>query len=90
VPIWLFVLLSCVDVIYYVASFQILYMVKVPSDLGVQGISSWDYDHILMPAMELRELAFLVLVAWIVLCKLRPLLEDPGSGEAVGAAEIPR
>lgn len=70
-PLWLFLLLSAVDVIYYVASFQILYMVKVPSDPGVQGLSAWDFDHVLMPSMELRELAFLVLIAWLVLCRLR-------------------
>lgn len=69
-PIWLAVALAFVDVIYYTASFQILHLLCPCSDGNLQAFSSWDFDHILMPAMELRELAFLGALAWIGLCVL--------------------
>ena len=78
-PLWLFVALSFIDVIYYVASFQILHFGCPGCDSAVQTISNWDFDHILEPAMELRELLFLVMIAWLVLCRLRASTErsDP-------------
>ena len=70
-PLWLAVALAFVDVIYYTASFQILHLLCPCSDGNLQTFSSWDFDHVLMPAMELRELVFLGVLAWIGLCVLR-------------------
>jgi uncharacterized membrane protein len=71
VPLPLFVALSFVDVIYYVASFQILHFGCPSCDQAVQALSNWDFDKVLMSAMEIRELAFLALIAWIAYTFLR-------------------
>ena len=72
VPLPLFVALSFVDVIYYTASFQILHFGCPCSDSALQTISNWDFDKVLMSAMELRELAFLALIIWLAYSYLRP------------------
>lgn len=65
-PLWLAVALAFTDVIYYTCSFQIVHF-NCPSACGpqLQEISNWDFDHVLMPAMELRELVFVLFMGWI-------------------------
>ena len=67
--------LAFVDVIYYTCSFQILHAGCPPCDAGLQTFSNWDFDHVLEPAMELREAAFLLLIGWIVVARLRTRLQ---------------
>jgi len=80
--------LAFVDVIYYTCSFQILHAGCPPCDAGLQAFSNWDFDHVLEPAMELREAAFLLLIGWIVAARLRgrsplsPAAGLPQAGEA--------
>jgi hypothetical protein len=73
VPLPLYIALVFVDAIYYVCSFQILHIGYL---LGTAEshyrVGAWDFDHVLMPAMELRELVFLGLIAWVAWACLRP------------------
>jgi uncharacterized membrane protein len=82
-PLWLAVGLAFVDVIYYTASFQILHFGCPGCDGAVQTFSNWDFDHVLEPAMELREAAFLLLIGWIV---VRHLMPKANRAQAVEAA----
>jgi hypothetical protein len=66
-PLWLAVSLWFIDLIYYVASFQILHVCASGCTPQLQSFSNWDFDHILEPAMELREVVFLLLMVWIAL-----------------------
>ncbi len=79
-PFWLWVALAFIDLLYYVASFQILYMTKVPGDAAVGSLSAWDFDHVLTPSMEAREFLFLVLICWLVVARL--LRREPLQAQA--------
>ncbi|MDB5075344.1 MAG: integral rane protein-like protein [Chloroflexi bacterium] len=67
IPLWLYVLLTLADVVFYVASFQLLHLEFVLTTMHNLALRDWDFDHVLMPAMVFREAAFLVLTGWIVL-----------------------
>jgi len=71
-PFWLFIVLSVADVVYYVASFQILHLQFTLENSANAALTGWDFDHVLMPAMLFREAGFLVLIAWIMLARLGP------------------
>lgn len=71
-PFWLFILLSVADVLYYVASFQILHLQFVLGGSPNASLTGWDFDHVLMPAMVFREAVFPLFIAWTVVVWLAP------------------